>query len=133
MREPAGLRPISPATYQIDRSPSTYHIDRRMADNVLPLRRPLTADRALSIIRAAAANTERIGWTDHANDKLGTEIVTAQVLTVLSEGPLKKGPEWNEQFQDYTCVLRKTVSGRPVHVVVGVCDGVVDITIITVY
>ena len=62
-----------------------------------------------------------------------SEQISSQVLTVLGEGPLKKGPEWNEEFQDWTCVLRKTVSGRPVHVVVGVNDGVKDITIITVY
>lgn len=104
-----------------------------MAASVVPLRRPMTRDRALAIIRVAVTRTELIGWTDHASGKLGTEIVTTQVLTVLREGPIKKGPEWNEEFQDWTCVLRKTVSGRPVHAVVGVSDYVEDITIITVY
>ena len=104
-----------------------------MAANVVPLRRPLAPDRALAIIRAAVAKSQHIGWTDHALEKLGSDIVTAQVLTVLSEGPLKKGPEWNEEFQDWTCVLRKTVSGRPVHVVVGLSESVADITIITTY
>ena len=95
----------------------------------------MNAAMALKRIRAAAepGHDELVGWTRHALEKLGDEIVIRQVLTLLREGELKRGPTWSDEHSDWVCVLRKVAAGRPVHVVVGIKERKADITIVTVY
>jgi hypothetical protein len=93
----------------------------------------MTPEVAMRRIREAAENTGLIGWCNHVFEKMGDEIVTRQVLTVLREGDLKKGPTWNEEYQDWVCVLRKMASGRTITLVVGVYERRAGITLVTVY
>jgi len=64
--------------------------------NVVPLRILMTPEKALMAIRRAVRENEKLGWSTHALGKLGEEIVMRQALTVLAEGPMKKGPTWSE-------------------------------------
>ena len=101
---------------------------------VAPFRPPMTPDRALQLIRRAAADTSRLGWTDHAWDKMDElGIVTRQVLAVLQDGALRKGPTRNDEYGDWVCVLRRAVAGRTVHVVAGIDETKESVTLITVY
>ena len=107
-----------------------------MSDNVVPFSQPMTPELALKRIRHAALNeTDKIGFTDHALfDKMGDDILVRQVMTVLQEGALIRGPTWDETHEDWTCVLVKNVSGRRIHVVAALNDREPDaVTIATVY
>lgn len=106
-----------------------------MVAKVIPLRRALTPEGALDAIRSAVAHSgAKLGWTDHVWPQMEErQIVARQVLTVLEEGSLKKGPNWSDEYQDWVCVLKKFVSGRTVTVVVGVDDGTKGVSIITAY
>ena len=61
-------------------------------------------------------------------------ILDIQVLAVLgSATELEDGPTWDEEHDDWTCSLRKFVSGRRVTVVVGIDESRWEVTIITAY
>ncbi|MHA1548493.1 MAG: DUF4258 domain-containing protein [Alphaproteobacteria bacterium] len=107
-----------------------------MSNNAVPFRQPMTPKTALKRIRKAATSpADNVGYTDHAlMDKMGDDILLPQVLTVLREGRLIRGPTWDNTHEDWTCVLAKTVSGKRVHVVASLEDGKPDdVTVVTVY
>lgn len=102
---------------------------------ILQFRRLLEASEAIQLVREAVANTgQMLGWSDHVWVQMRKrQIVNSQVLTVLAEGGLIKGPTWDEEYDDWACVLKKFVAGRSVHVVVGVHEVRREVTIVTAY
>lgn len=56
------------------------------------------------------------------------------MITVLQEGALIRGPTWDDDHEDWTCVFVKNVSGRRIHVVAALNDRQPDeVTIVTAY
>lgn len=64
---------------------------------------------------------------------LQEDIVSGQVIAVLEDTKLQNEPRWDEDHEDWVCVLRKFVSGRYVTVVVGIDETQTEVTVITVY
>jgi len=79
---------------------------------ILSFQASMTPQRALKKIRDAVGNGLLLGWSTHALEKLGEEIVMRQVLTVLEEGPLKKGPTWSEEFEDWVACCANPYRGE---------------------
>jgi hypothetical protein len=105
---------------------------------IVPIRRPLTSAKALELIQGALADTGRfLGWTDHAIEMMRDKhrgIQDQQVLTVLREATdLEKGPTWDDEHEDWVCVLHKFVSGRNITVVIGINATTRELTVMTTY
>jgi hypothetical protein len=104
-----------------------------IGNNVVPLRRPPTKERALELIRAAIGHGGRLGWTEHVGEQLlERDIVDTQVLAVLAEAEIKSGPRWGLEYEDWVFTLTRIVSGRSVTVVIAI-DEYHEVTVITAY
>lgn len=103
--------------------------------NVVRFRRSLEREEAIQIIRSALLETgQRLGWTDHVWDQMRDRgIVNSQVLTVLEAGDVVKGPTWDDEYQDWVCIMKKFVAGRSVQVVLGIHAVRGEVTIVTAY
>lgn len=96
-------------------------------------RGPLTLTEALKVIRQCHAKSS-LGWSDHVFERmLDRDISSRQVMDVIKYGVIRKGPDRNDEYDDFVCVLRNVVAGRDVHVVVGIHLNLKDVTIITCY
>ena len=104
-----------------------------MIANIVPFRRPLSKHDAEMLVRELVGTT-LMGWTDHAIDQMvQREISDRQVISVLEDGKITRGPDWSEEYSDWACVFYRPTCGRTVRVVVGIDANRKKASVVTVY
>lgn len=102
-----------------------------MAD-IVPFPQSLAKREALVIIRAAATDSGRIGWSNHARARMEERDVTVrQALDTLRNGRIVSGPTLDE-YGEWRVTLRKRSAGRLTRVAVAIKRGSRNLTVITV-
>ena len=103
-----------------------------MTAEIVPFPQSLTKEAALSIIRAAAIDSDRIGWSDHAHVRMEDRGVTMrQALDTLRNGKIIGGPKLDE-YEEWKVTLRKRSAGRLTRVAVAIKEGSQNLTVLTV-
>jgi hypothetical protein len=97
-----------------------------------PKPEPASGDAALSLIRAIASETAKIGWSDHARFQMRERgISISQALTVMRKGKITSGP-CKDEYGDWRYKLVAPAAGRRVQVVLAIdCSGKA-MTVVTV-
>ena len=86
----------------------------------------------MGIVRAAAADSDRIGWSDHARARMEERNVTMrQALDTLRNGKIVSGPTLDE-YGEWRVTLRKRSAGRATRVAVAIKEGGRNLTVVTV-
>jgi hypothetical protein len=93
-----------------------YHL----SNNNHVTRLQLSIERAIQLIRKAAQDTSRIGWSEHARKRMRKRrITTKQVLDVLDKGKIIEGPA-RGTTGDWECTLERFTAGDNIIVVVAI-------------
>lgn len=107
-----------------------------MSSDVIPFRRQpsgLTREDAEEWIRAAALDSRNVGRTDHALEQMiERDIAMRQVWEVIKGGCVVKDPKWDDEHEDWTCVMYKKTAGRGVYVVIAL-ENKNKMTVVTTY
>lgn len=80
----------------------------------------MTRERALKMIRAAAADSAQVFVTDHANQQMRKRRISlTQVLEVLRVGSITEGPAPSVKG-NWECVVERFVAGDAIAVVAAI-------------
>lgn len=83
-------------------------------------------------IRAIAADSRRVFFTDHARKRIKQRHLSLEaVLAVLRLGRLLRAPEHNAAKGSLECRMERFVDGRDLAVIVAISDGDPDLVVIT--
>ncbi|GMR08115.1 MAG: hypothetical protein BMS9Abin26_1120 [Gammaproteobacteria bacterium] len=81
----------------------------------------LLKSRAKQLIRGAAENTDRIGWSDHALKRMRQRRVSpSQVLKVLRQGKMIGNPSLDKNTGHWKCKLERYTAGDCLNVIVAI-------------
>ena len=103
-----------------------------MLADIVPFPQSLAKREALVVIRAAAVDSGRIGWSNHARARMEERDVTVrQALDTLRNGRIVSGPTLDE-YGEWRVTLWKRSAGKPTRVAVAIKKGSRDLTVVTV-
>ena len=90
-----------------------------------PLPFPLSRPEAEKRVRGLAVDPRKVFFTAHLGERAedpDRSVTMAQVREVVAKGSVVEDPRWDDDHENWVCVLRRRVSGNTVVVVVAIDD-----------